>query len=291
MSKPSNTLRLVFPQWQGGGRPPYHFGAQLLEWLAPPASGPVEHVPVPKPADVAIEVENGIVARAQLLKQQDDAAKLIQKHSPDSIVVIGGDCLVDLAPFAYLSERYGDDFAILWVDAHPDIMTPKQWSYAHAMVLGNLMGFGDEDFSSRVKRPVKPSHVFYAGLEDPSEYEAGFLAEHDLKSASGAALADTSQPVLDWIKSIGVKHIAVHFDLDVLDLNTFKAQLFANPNVPEGTYDGIARGKMTLAQVTRLLKDVNHHADIVGLGFAEHLPWDAIGLKTMFEELPLIGEP
>ena len=33
------TLRLLMPQWQGGNNPPYHFGARLLSWLAPAASG------------------------------------------------------------------------------------------------------------------------------------------------------------------------------------------------------------------------------------------------------------
>jgi hypothetical protein len=42
-------------------------------------------------------------------------------------LTLGGDCLVDLAPIAYLSERYGDYLAVLWVDAHPDVMGPAQF--------------------------------------------------------------------------------------------------------------------------------------------------------------------
>ena len=44
------TLRLIFPQWQGGNNPPYYLGAQLLSWLAPEPSGPVEEVPVAAPS-------------------------------------------------------------------------------------------------------------------------------------------------------------------------------------------------------------------------------------------------
>ena len=41
------TLRLLFPQWQGGGNnPPYILGARLLNWLAPKSEGPFEEVPV-----------------------------------------------------------------------------------------------------------------------------------------------------------------------------------------------------------------------------------------------------
>ncbi|MEF0941145.1 hypothetical protein [Rhizobium sp. BR 362] len=35
----TKTLRLQIPQWQGGNLEGYHFGAQLLAWLAPAASG------------------------------------------------------------------------------------------------------------------------------------------------------------------------------------------------------------------------------------------------------------
>src|SRR6516162_5840966 len=50
MSTPTETtMRLNMPQWQGGNDHGYHFGSQLLAWLAPAAQGAVETVPVPEP--------------------------------------------------------------------------------------------------------------------------------------------------------------------------------------------------------------------------------------------------
>ena len=49
MSKSDNLLRLIFPQWQGGNNPPYYFGTQLLNWLAPAPNGAVEKISVPEP--------------------------------------------------------------------------------------------------------------------------------------------------------------------------------------------------------------------------------------------------
>ncbi|WJD60691.1 arginase family protein [Pseudomonas kurunegalensis] len=288
MSTSSKNVRLIFPQWQGGARAPYYFGSQLLNWLAPETAGTVKTIHVPEPVEEALTVEDGITARAQLLRQSDEAAAILNSEAPDSVVVFGGDCLVDLAPFAYLSEKYGDDFAILWVDAHPDIMTPKQYTNAHAMVLGNLLGQGDDEFRSRVKVPVKPTHVMYAGLEKPSEYEASFIEKFGLRHASGDELAENSNPVLDWIESIGAKHIAVHFDLDVLDPTKFHSLYFHTPDVPSDTYEGIAKGKMSIPQIIRLLQDVNKKADIVGLGIAEYFPWDVIAIKDMLGQLPLL---
>jgi arginase len=102
------TMRLNMPQWQGGNEHGYYFGAQLLAWLAPAGKGPVETVPVPepKPGETLI-IENGIVGRAAVVQQARLARQVIEKHHPDRIVTLGGDCLVDLAPIAYLNTHYG----------------------------------------------------------------------------------------------------------------------------------------------------------------------------------------
>lgn len=283
------TLRLLFPQWQGGNNPPYYFGAQLLSWLAPDPQGPVAQVPVDTPSDEPLAIEQGIRGRSALLRQMRHARSIIDEHAPDRIVVLGGDCLVDLAPFTYLNERYEGDLALLWVDAHPDVLTPEDFPNAHAMVLGNLLGEGDGDFVEAVKRPIKPANVMYAGLMETSPVETALIKRLGLEHASPEQLAHTSEPVLQWFRSTGAKHLAIHLDLDVLDPNGFRSLLFANPQAPAGAFDGIAQGKMPIADVVRLLADVAAVADVVGIGIAEHLPWDALALKNMLARLPLLG--
>lgn len=286
------TLRLIFPQWQGGNNPPYHLGSRLLAWLAPAAKGPVEEVPVALPNDTPLQVENGVVARNSLLEQLRQARQLIDKHHPDRLVILGGDCLVDLAPFAYLNERYSGELAVLWVDAHPDIMTPAQFQHAHAMVLGNLLGHGDSDFASMVSRPIRSENVLFVGLHDPTDWEVGEIQRLGLRNVCPAELLQRgSQPVLDWFKSTGAKHLAIHFDLDVLDPKVFRSLLFAKPGIAPNTFDGTAQGELTIEQVVQVLSDIAGIADIVGLGITEHLPWDALALQKMLTRLPLIGSP
>ncbi|CBJ41103.1 Arginase/agmatinase/formiminoglutamase (plasmid) [Ralstonia solanacearum CMR15] len=288
---PTRTLRLLMPQWQGGNNPPYHFGAQLLAWLAPPADGPVETVDIAPHGADPLPTERGIVGRSALLAQLRSARECIDRHRPDRIVVLGGDCLVDLAPFAYLNERYDGDLAVLWIDAHPDVMTPRDFRHAHAMVLGNLLGEGDPDFVAAVRRPLRPTHVMHAGLQETLPVEAAFIRRLGLRHAGPDALAEHSQPVLRWLRETGARHVAIHFDLDVLDPTRFRSLLFANPAAPAGAFDGVARGAMSIDQVVRLIQDVAQAADVVGLGIAEHLPWDALAMKAMLERLPLIGGP
>jgi arginase len=288
-TQPASTLRLLMPQWQGGNNPPYHFGAQLLAWLAPPANGPVETVEVAPPGDAPLPIEEGIVGRSALLAQLRSARECIERHQPDRIVVLGGDCLVDLAPFAYLNERYDGELAVLWIDAHPDIMTPRDFQHAHAMVLGNLLGEGDADFVHAVSRPLDPKRVMYAGLKETLGVEDAFIKRLDLRHAGPVDLATDSHAVLNWLEETGARKVAIHFDLDVLDPAQFRSLLFANPQTPAGAFDGIAQGSMSIEQVVRLINDVAKVADVVGLGITEHLPWDALAMKEMLKRLPLLG--
>ena len=178
----SKTLRLLFPQWQGGNNPPYHLGSLLLSYLSPGADGPIESVPVDEPTTEPQAVVDGITAKPQIIRQLNDAATLIEKHNPDSIVVFGGDCLVSLAPFAHLLNKYGDKLGVLWIDSHPDVQTAKQYPNAHAHVLGALIGTGDKDLVAHVSTRLNPSKIMIAGIHDPLPYEAEYLASYSIET-------------------------------------------------------------------------------------------------------------
>ncbi|KDF31797.1 hypothetical protein AE03_01658 [Klebsiella aerogenes MGH 77] len=110
MPNTQSSLRLLFPQWQGGNNPPYFFGSRMLSWLAPPAQGVVEEVCVPEPGHAQLANEDGIVGRRAIVEQLLDAQDKITRNQPETIVTLGGDCLVSLAPFAWLVEK----MAINW---------------------------------------------------------------------------------------------------------------------------------------------------------------------------------
>ena len=285
-----STLRLNLPLWQGGNRPEYHFGAQLLAWLAPAPEGPVETVAVPEPAPgETLELENGMTGRSVVMRLLKEARWAIEKHSPARIVTLGGDCLVDLPPIAYLSALYGEKLGVLWVDAHPDVMTPKDYPNAHAHVLGALMGQGDADLANEVETPLAPSRVMYAGLDAWSPVEDEVIRGLGIRHAASAALAETSSPVLDWIAGEGIERLAIHFDLDVLDPSTFRPLLFNKPGLPPGAFSDVPRGRMLPDQAVRLLRDADQACDIVGLAITEHLPWETLAMRDMLRRLPLMN--
>lgn len=281
----SKTLRLLMPQWQGGNNPPYSFGAKLLAWLAPdPGNIPQVEVPIEPYDGIPLPMEKGVAGRSVLLRQLNAADHIIQDHQPDRIIVFGGDCLASQAPFAYLNERYDGKLGILWLDAHPDVSTPAMHNHEHAMVLGNLLGEGDPEFAAEVRLHVKPQMVMYGGLQEMTPEEQKIVDRLKLHKAGAQELANSSQPVLDWIAKNQIEHLAVHFDLDVLDPKLFRALLPCEP--PEQPFHA-ALGEMTLTQIARLIKDISAKTDLVGLSIAEHLPWDAMNLHDFLGSLPI----
>lgn len=276
------------PQWQGGDEPAYRFGADLLRWLAPRHDGPEETVAVPEADGKPRAAERGIKSRAALLAQARAARAAIERHSPDRIVMLGGDCLVDLAPIAYLSRKYGKTLGVLWIDAHPDVMSAAEFSHAHAHVLAMLLGRGDPAFTAEVPEKLDASRVMIAGMSAWTEAEDTILAELGIRHVPAAALAKDSRPVLDWIEAQGITRLAVHFDLDVLDPAHFSPLLFNRPGLPDDAFAGIVQGTMRLEQVARLLGDVGRAAEMVGLAVTEHLPWDMLRLKDAFAGLPIM---
>lgn len=289
MSK-STTLRLLMPQWQGGDVPnAYPLGARLTQWLAPKTDAVTVEVPTIEPDGSPRTEQDGIVERRNLMRQLHSAQDIINAYSPERVVVFGGDCLVEQGPISYLNKRYEGELGVLWMDAHPDVTTPKEFNHAHTMVLGNLLGDGDTQFAAEVPVKLKSGHVMFAGLQETTDQETEYIKEKNLRYARPEELSDNSVPILEWIREAGIKKMYIHLDLDVLDPGLFRNLLFSNPMPdPENCMD-FSMGAMNFAQVTRVLKDVSAHADVVGMGITEQLPWDAINLKDMLSEVPVLN--
>ncbi|WP_174509020.1 arginase family protein [Klebsiella oxytoca] len=284
----SKTLRLLFPQWQGGNNPPYHLGSLLLAYLSPESDGPVESVAVDEPTTAPQAEVDGITAKPQIIRQLNDAASLIEKHDPDSIVVFGGDCLVSLAPFSHLLNKYGDKLGVLWIDSHPDVQTAQQYPNAHAHVLGALIGTGDKDLVAHVTTRLNPSKIMIAGIHDPLAYEAEYLARHHIAAIGPELVKKDGKDVMEWIERESIEYLAIHLDLDVLDPSLFRSVLFARPGRGEHDFGDVAEGKLTIEDVLNLIAQATSKAAPVGLTIAEHLPWDMLNLKNMLSALPLM---
>ncbi|MBD1373290.1 arginase family protein [Hazenella sp. IB182357] len=300
------TIRLLMPQWQGGNNPNYAFGAELLAWLAPESDQLQIRVPVQTYDGTPLENENGMNGRKQLLKQLKSAHHILDAYQPDRVVMFGGDCLVEQAPFAYLNERYGGELGLLWIDAHTDLVGYIGYDNGHTLPLGNLLGEGDEEFAKHVKTPLKPEHVFIAGLTTPTEQEAEVIYERfqklgivpadseaemiqrlGIKTAGAGEIINSTQSIHEWINEKNIKHLAIHIDLDVLDPKTFRSLIFAKPEDP---FHLSPKGSLQFIHLQKILKELSEETDIVGLGITEHMPWDAIELKKLLADIPILND-
>lgn len=294
MKTDNNTLRLVFPQWQGGGPIDtyipelpaedafrgYFLGSRLLSFLAPETEGLKAEIPVS--LDLADRTErNGIIAYDAVVKNTRAALNVIREHAPDRIVTLGGECSVSVVPFTWLADKYRDDVAIVWIDAHPDLNYPGEGSRGyHAMALASVLGHGDEHLQSLLPASVDPSRALIVGLRT-WEKEGGTperQRELGVKSCPPSDVSTNSTSVINWLKSTGASRVLIHFDLDVIDPSDMIAAVGTDP-------DGLK-----ISEVSRLINDIAREFDVVGLTVAEPMPRVAIRLKNLLSDLPLLRQ-
>lgn len=291
MEKKTSTLRLIYPQWQGGivdhwmpdipaddASRGYYLGAQLLQLLAPESSQQTVEVPVSLDINDR-ETEKGISARRVILKQTKAALAKLREYQPDRIVTLGGECSVSVVPFTYLAEKYPDDVAVVWIDAHPDINLPyDEYKGYHAMALTACLGMGDEEIIGMMPGKFDVSKALVVGLRSWDEGMKERQAELGIKGLSPSEVADNSEAVMEWLKATGVSKVVIHFDLDVLDPDEIIAGVGVEPN------------GMKINEVVRLINDIASAYDLVGLTIAEPMPRVAIKIRNMLDRLPLLKE-
>ena len=284
----SKTLRLIYPQWQGGCNPLYAQGAAIMAAIAPKSSiAETIEVPVADNYDAELTVSNGVHEEEAILQQTKAAARILEDRQPDKVLVFGGDCSVSQAPFDYLHGKYPENTGIIWLDAHVDISKPtNRYKNDHAMVLANLMGGGAPTVSALVQHPFTPGQVLYAGViadkMNPLEQEQYKM--YRIPIVSPEALMESSSPVLEWIRENNIKNVMIHFDLDVLDAADFRSVFYNQPHLGPVSY---ATGKLTLAQTVRMITDIEKEANLVGLSIAEYAPWDIFNIREQFAKIDL----
>lgn len=286
------TIRLIYPQWQGGdiarwipevddprdAARGYALGAQMLAMLAPGKDVETHVVPVSMDASDR-RVTDGVLDRDTIALQTRAALDIVRGAAPDRIVTLGGDCSVSVVPFTYLLHRYGGDVALVWIDAHPDITLPGD-AYAgyHAMAVTACMGLGDGWILSCLPARFEASKILFVGLRDWERDEIRLRQQqYGICHLSPADIAAGLDGLRQWLRTCGASRVAVHFDMDVLDPAEIVAAV------------GVVPGGMTMAEVAEVVAAVAAEKELVGLTVAEPMPRTAIRLRSLFARLPLLG--
>ncbi|HJF83915.1 arginase family protein [Helicobacter pullorum] len=282
-----NTLRLLYPQWQGGdiarlvpelskkdSSLGYYLGVELLEFLAP-KSLTSKTAKVPISLEYSRESKNGILNYDEIVAQSKAALEILNTHKPDKILTLGGECSVSIVPFSYLANKYKDDVAIVWIDAHKDLnLQGDSYEGYHAMALAACFGLIDKEGIARIlPAHFSPKDSILVGVRD-FEGKKERCEEIGVQVLSPEEARDFKK-LLEWLKSRGKSKVVVHFDLDVLDPSELIMAV------------GVVENGLKIAEVVNLINAINTNYDLVGLSIAEHMPRVAIKLRNMMRELPL----
>lgn len=282
------TLRLVYPQWQGGDNPDYYFGGNLLQYIVPSDNDAIVYkVGVEKPDlnKKKMVEKDGIVGETALLKNALEVKDILNKEKPVSIIVLGGDCSISRMPFDYLSGKYKEKLGVLWLDAHPDISTTSTSNHYHEMVVSHLLGYGSGALLENMKNPLKTNQIFMVGIveEDLREKDMD-LKRKKINYLTPEDIPEKIDKLLEWIDNEGIEYLAIHMDLDVLSPNVFRSIYPGEPGLE--SFDA-AIGKLTFKDLRQILKEVQKKAQIVGYSIAEFLPWDEMNLNKLLSEVDI----
>ena len=194
---------VVVPQWQGS---PSSRAMRLAEGAAAiradlPASATRD---VQVPLEAGDEQGTGIARFSSLQLVRERLADALGDLS-EPAVVIGGDCAVSRTAVETVA---GDDLALVWFDAHPDLNTSASSpSGAYAgMVLASLVDDG----------VVAPERVVLAGARQWDDAEVAFAAARGITSIDVGGIAD-AEAFAAAVAATGASRVYVHIDLDVLD--------------------------------------------------------------------------
>ncbi|MCW6004222.1 arginase family protein [Micromonospora sp. CPCC 205371] len=245
------------PQWQASGsRTAYRLrqgAAELADLFAAGARLRAEMDGQPS------EARDGVAALDTLVANLHAIRATRARALDSTIITVGGDCAVDLAPIEAALTTYGDRLAVVWFDAHGDLNTPASSPSGafHGMVLRTLLGDGPPELAPT--RVLGPDQVVLAGVRALDAGERAFVDEHAIRHVPVAGFADPAA-VADEVAATGASAVYIHIDLDVLD-----PDVFGSVGTPEP--DGL-----TLDQLVTAVRALAARFTVAGLCVAEYEP-------------------
>lgn len=265
-----DTLYLQFPQWQGSSHRDAPLLTQGAAWLHEFLNYlPFERIEVGR-KEPGLKRDK-LLAKPDLLWHAEQTKQLINAKQPERIFTLGGDCGVDFLPITYLHQRYGERLAVVWLDAHADLNTPKSSpsSAFHGMVLRACMGEGDPELQAYAYSVLNPAQAFLAGVRVFDAPELAFFEEHQMKLFSAQELEKRAESFTDYLELLDVDKLHIHLDLDVLDPESFDATGYPT------------EAGLSVLGASLVLKALYKSFDVVGFTMTEFMPKDKEDMKAL----------
>lgn len=265
-------LDLVVGLWQGGEDPGLRDGADALAEHLPAAEDRFRiAIDLPEKSEPIGDVRNLASVSAHL----DAAEARMSEQDADSVLVLGGDCTVAVAPISHLRARH-EELRLIWIDAHADSHTPDSSATgnAYGMPLRAVMGEGHPALTPGGPA-LQPQRALLAGARVVDAGEAPFLASSGIGLLAPDAL-DRLGAELERLGPAGAP-VHIHLDLDVLDAEEWPAVELPTP------------GGMPVADVAELIAACRDRFRTVGISVTEHVPDGATGLDRLDPVFAALG--
>lgn len=139
---------------------------------------------------------------------------------------IGGDHSLALGSLAGVSSVFGDDYAVIWIDAHADINTDKTSlsGNVHGMPLASSMGVGPDILTSIYHDvpKIRDRNVYIIGARSIDDGEQALIDEKGLnvwgiEDVQARGMDAIISELLTKISASGVRDIHISYDIDSLD--------------------------------------------------------------------------
>ncbi|MGL5616026.1 MAG: arginase [Sarcina sp.] len=182
---------------------------------------------------------------------------------------VGGDHAMGIGTVAGSAKKFGDDFGVVWIDAHGDINTAETSpsGHIHGMPLASCMGFGDKRLSDLFYKGTKvdPSKVFLICQRDLDPGEIDLIAEYNINFWSSEDVRKKGmdvvmREVVARMAKVGVNNYHLSFDIDCMDANLV-------PGTGTPVYDGVR-----VHEVEYMLGELFKTGKMRAMDFSEYNP-------------------
>ena len=198
------------------------------------------------------------------------ASKVLEALENDTFpFIVGGDHSLALGSLAGASKYFGDDLAVIWIDAHGDINTDKTSPSGniHGMPLAASMVYGYEKLTSIFfdKAKIKPENVFILACRDLDKGEVDLINELNMhvwtnEQINNLGTKEVLNQLLSLIKEKNIKNIHLSYDIDCLD-----------PDYVPGTGTPVSDG-LSYSQSKELLQGIMSTSLVSSMDFVEYNP-------------------
>lgn len=137
-------------------------------------------------------------------------------------VFLGGDhamALGTVSGVAAHAAAAGREQFVLWLDAHPDVHTPRTSTSGnlHGTPIGYVTGREGFDAFPRVQTPVKPQNICFIGLRSVDGPEREFIETTGMRAVDMREIDEVgiAAPLRDFLQKVEAANGMLHVSLDV----------------------------------------------------------------------------